>query len=248
MRHALRNTLSLVACLGIVRGQPYAPPAFEAASIKPSSPGKVGGGINVLHSRIRIVNSSLKFCIQVAWNVKDFQVSGGTGWMDSDRYEIDAVAAAPFQGGEYRTMLQSLLADRFGLAIHRETHEKPGYALVVGRNGPKLPPPIEDPSFTFRRTPSGDISLTARSASMSQLAGGLSSMLGAIIVDKTGIEGRFNVSLEYAPDPNSQPLVSKSGAPLPPPPADAASGPSIFNALQEKLGLKLEKCPLGLSS
>jgi uncharacterized protein (TIGR03435 family) len=233
-------TALLAATLSVVRGQSPAPPAFEAASIKPSSPGRVGGGINVSPARIRIINSSLKFCVQVAWNVKDFQVSGGAGWMDTDRYDINAVAASPFKDGEYRTMLQTLIAGRFGLAIHRETQDKLGYFLVTGRNGPKLPPPIENADILFSRTSSGDINLKATNASMGQLASSLSSTLGAIVVDRTGIEGRFDVSLQYAPDPSSQPLMTKSGVPMPPPLPDAVPGPSIFSALQEKLGLKLE--------
>src|SRR5664279_3272832 len=102
MKRAVLAVL-LAASLSVARGQ-----AFEAASIKPAAPGKVGGGISLYPARIRIVNASLKFCVQMAWNVKDFQVSGSTGWMDADRYEIDAVAARPFHEGEYRTMLQAL--------------------------------------------------------------------------------------------------------------------------------------------
>lgn len=233
-------TALLAATVSVLRGQPVAPPAFEAASIKPGNSRSSGGGLNLLPGRIRVVNGSLKFCIQVAWNVKDFQVSGGEGWMGTDRYDIDAVAAGPFQKGEYRAMLQTLLADRFGLVMHRETQNKSGYALVAGRNGAKLPPPIEDPDIMFSRTPSGDTVLKATSASMSQLAMALSSTLGAPVVDLTGIEGRFDVSLRWTPDPTSQPLMTKSGVPLPPPPPDAVTGPTLFTALQEKLGLKLE--------
>ena len=223
-----------------VRGQSPDLPRFEAASIKPAARGRVGGGINVSAARIRVVNASLKFCVQVAWDVKSFQVSGGSGWTDTDLYDIDAVAAAPFQKGEYRAMLQALLIERFGLAVHRETQEKQGFALVVSRNGAKLPPPADDPDIMFSRTPSGDTTLKAKSASMSQLAGALSSTLGATVIDRTGIEGRFDVSLQWTPDPSSQPMMKKSGEPLPPPPPDATPGPSIFTALQEKLGLRLE--------
>ena len=230
----------LVAAPSVLPGQPPAPPAFEAASIKPAGPGRVGSGLNLFPARIRMVNASLKFCIQAAWNVKDFQVSGSTGWMDAVRYDIEAVAASPFKPGEYRAMLQTLLAGRFGLAIHREIQDKNGYVLVAGRNGPTLPPPTEDPDIVFGRTPSGAVTLKATSASMSQLAGALSSTLGATVVDRTRIEGRFDVSLQYTPDPTRQPLVTKSGMPMAPPPADAVPGPTIFEALQEKLGLKLE--------
>jgi uncharacterized protein (TIGR03435 family) len=238
MKRALLTAL-LAATLSVTWGQPPGPAAFEAASIKPGDPRRVGSGLNLSPARIRIVNASLKFCVQLAWNVKDFQVAGGAGWIGTDPYDIEAVAARPFKEGEYRTMLQTLLAERFGLVIHREVRDKPGYALVTARTGPKLPPPIEDPGIMFSRTPDGDITLKATDASMNQLAGALSSMLGATVVDQTGIEGRFDVSLRYTPDPADRPLVTKSGIPLPPP-SDAVPGPSIFSALQEKLGLKLE--------
>ena len=214
--------------------------AFEAASIKRSSPDKAGSGISTYPNRIHIINSTLKFCVEMAWNVKDFQVAGGPGWSDSDRYDIDAVAAEAFKPGEFRAMLQALLADRFGLTIHRETQEKPGFALVVARNGPKLPPPGEDPSIMFSRTPTGDATLNATRTSMQQLASSLASRLGSTIIDRTGIEGQFDVSMQWTPDPSTEPFLTKSGAPAPPPPPDAVSGPSIFSVLQEKFGLKLE--------
>lgn len=196
--------------------------------------------MNLAHNRIKIINSTLKFCVQMAWNIKDFQVSGATGWMDAEHYDIDAVAAEPFKKDEYRTMLKSLLADRFGLVMHSEMQDKPGYALVIGRNGPKLSPPVEEPGVMFSRTPSGDRTLKATGVTMQRLADALSLPLGAIVVDRTGIEGQYDVSLQWTPDPAGEARVSKSGEPLPPPSGDAVPGPSIFTVLQEKLGLRLE--------
>jgi uncharacterized protein (TIGR03435 family) len=222
----------------VVRGQDAL--GFEAASIKPNNSGRTGSGISLYPARIKIINSPLTFCVEVAWNVKDFQVSGAAGWMGTDRYDIDAVAANPFTKEESRTMLQALLADRFGLVIHREIQDKPGYALVVTKNGAKLPPPIDDPSIMFSRTSSGDMTLKAPDVSMSQLAGALSSALGGVVVDQTGIEGKFNIALQWTPDPAMHPRMMKSGEPAPLPPPDAVPGPSLFTAVQEKLGLKLE--------
>ena len=190
-------------------------------------------------ARMKIINSTLKFCVQVAWNVKDFQVSGAAGWMETDHYDIDAVAAGPFTQDESRKMLQALLADRFGLVVHSEMQEKPGFALVIGRNGPKLPPPTEDLSVMFSRTPSGDRTLSAQNVSMKRFADALTVALGSIVVDQTGIEGKYDVSFQWTPD-SSEPRMSKSGEPLPAPPADAMPGPSIFTAVQEKFGLKIE--------
>jgi uncharacterized protein (TIGR03435 family) len=231
----MKRAALFVAALTTVLGQ-----AFEAASIKVSLAAPGRSGLNTSPARIKIINSTLKFCIQVAWNVKDFQVSGGANWMDSDRYDIDAVAANPFTQQEWRAMLQTLLADRFGLAIHREMQDKPGYALIAARNGAKLKPPIEDPSILFSRTPSGDRTLTAPNISMTQLASALSSALGATVVDQTGIDGKFNIALQWTPDYTTEPRMAKNGEPMPAPSPDSTPGPSIFTAVQETLGLRLE--------
>ena len=228
------RALLFIATLMVVRGQ-----AFEAASIKPNNTGKPGSGLSTYPNRIKVINSTLKFCVQVAWNVKDFQVSGGASWMDSERYDIDAVAANPFAKDEWRKMMQALLADRFGLVVHSETQDRQGYALVVAKSGPKLPPPVDDPSVMFSRTPSGDRTLKAPNISMKRLADALALPMGAIVVDQTGIEGQYDVSLQWTPDPN-EPHLTKSGEPAPAAPTDAVPGPSIFTALQEKLGLRLE--------
>jgi uncharacterized protein (TIGR03435 family) len=211
--------------------------SFEAAAIRLNNSGQRGQGISTYPARIRIINSSLKLCVQMAWNVKDFQVSGASGWMDAEHYDIDAVAAEPFKKDEYREMLKALLADRFGLAVHSEMQDKQGYALVVAKNGSKLRPPVEDPSIQFSRTPSGDTTLKALNVTMVQFASALSSQLSAIVIDKTGIDRRFDASFQWTPD---QPMRLKSGELAPAPPPEATPGPSIFTAIQEKLGLRLE--------
>ena len=224
---------------------------FEAASIKPSNSGKIGNGISLYPNRIKVINSTLKFCVQVAWNVKDFQVSGGAGWMDTERYDIDAVAANAITRDESRIMLRALLADRFGLVVHSETQDRQGYVLVTARNGPKLPPPIDDPSVMFSRTPSGDRTLQATNVSMARFAEALSVSLGAIVIDRTGIEGQYDVSFQWTPDPASEPRILKSGEPAPAPPVDVSSGPSIFHRVAGKswgLGLSRRRCPSRSSS
>jgi uncharacterized protein (TIGR03435 family) len=238
MKHPLLTALFLALSMA-ARGQAPAAPAFEAASIKISHASGTGSGMSRYPNRIKIINSTLKFCVQMAWNVKDFQVAGGGGWTDADRYDIDAVAAEAFKKDEYQEMLRSMLAERFGLVVHSETQDRQGYALIVARNGPKLPPPTDDPDVMFGGTPSGNRTLKARNVTLKAFADALALPMRAIVVDQTGIEGRYDVSFEWTPDAASMPRVSKSGEPLPPP-ADAASGPSIFTALQEKLGLKLE--------
>jgi len=214
--------------------------SFEAASIKPAPPDARGMGISTFPNRIHVTNSPLTFLVQVAFDVKDYQVAGGVGWMDNERFDIDATAATAFAKDEYRIMLRSLLTERFGLQIHRETHDRPGYALVVAKNGPKLPPHGESFNRLFGRTPNGDTSLSAENASIDDLASLLSAILRSTVVNQTGIDGKYNVSMEFAPESSGQAPMSKGGVALPPPPPDAVPGPSIFTAIQEKLGLKLE--------
>lgn len=215
---------------------------FEAAAIKPANPDQKGSGISVEKARIKVINAPLKFMVEYAWNVKDFQVTGGPSWIGTERYDIDAVSQKPFDpdGKEVKMMIRKLLADRFNLAVHSETQDKPGYALVIAKNGPKLPPAEDDRSRMFSRTASGDVTLEAKNVTMEEFASLLSTQLTAIVVDRTGLDGHFNCSLQWTPDPSTRPMISKSGEPLPPPPSDAVPGPSIFTALQEKLGLKLE--------
>jgi len=218
--------ISLIAAHGQV---------FEAASVKPNNTGKPGSGLSLYPNRIKVINSTLKFCVQMGWNVKDFQVTGASGWMDTERYDIDAVAANPFGKEEYRAMLRALLLDRFGLVVHSETQDRQGYILVTARNGPKLPPPIEDPSVMFSLTPSGDRTLKATSISLARFAEALSVSLGAIVIDRTGIEGQYDVSFQWTPDPNDR-RMTKSGEPAPPPPTDAVPGPSIFTRCRKSWG------------
>jgi uncharacterized protein (TIGR03435 family) len=186
------------------------------------------------------------------------RVRGGPAWVRSDQYTIDATAE-----GTRDTklllglMLQALLVDRFGLKTHRETEEVPMYTLTVGRIGLKLKPmedggcipfdPNNRPTSFFasgaklicgliQDTGSG---MDAGGVSLSRLAAWLSNTLDRHVFDKTGITGVFNIHLEFARDDSVRPLLP--GGTPPPPLPDAADGPSIFTALQQQLGLKLEQ-------
>jgi uncharacterized protein (TIGR03435 family) len=114
-----------------------APPAFEVASIKPSTaePGSLSG-VNTEKRRVTARNVTLKRCMRSAYGVPEAQIFGGPKWVDEDRYDIDAKAAGPARDRELMVMLQSLLAERFKLVFHRGTRLLSGYALVVGKNGP----------------------------------------------------------------------------------------------------------------
>lgn len=203
-------------------------PEFEVASIKPSVI-PPGGRITVMMEtqgeRFRATHEPLINLIAFAYNVHLFQISGAPDWVSSfeNGYEIDAKAGTGISTDESRLMLQSLLADRAKLKLRSEKKELAVYELCVGKNGSKLraiePPGPGDRSGTFGRVGV----LVGIKTSMEQLSGVLSMRLDRPVLNKTGINGYFDFKFEYAPD--NQP--------------DSAA-PSIFTALQEQLGLKLE--------
>lgn len=235
--------------------------AFEVASIKPAQPesgGKMRVGMNSDAGMLRYINVSLKDCIRVAYRVKDFQVEG-PDWLNSTRFDIVAKLPAGASKDEIPDMLQELLAERFKLAVHRDTKEHAIYALIVGKNGPKLkaaetpvpdkpvrsdnlekggaPPPG---AMMMRFDPSG-MHLRAPAATLGNLADMLSRFSERPVVDMTGIQGHYDFDLSFAPE-------TMRGLPPPPPgggerPAPDGAGaepaPSIFEAVQ-RYGLKLE--------
>lgn len=214
-----------------------APPAFEAASIKPSQaePGS-GSGIATRTGRISAPNVTLKRCIRGAYDVQESQIVGGPKWVEEDRYDIEAKAAGPAGGHELMAMLQSLLAERFKLAFHRETRDVPGYALVAGRGGIKAKRSQPDAGS---KSNSSRTEIDAEACSMRQLALKLSEVIHLPVADSTGIEGAFDFQLKFTPD-DMQAKPPSGGDKPGAVPVDPANGPSIFAALQEQLGLKLE--------
>jgi len=155
----------------------------------------------------------IAFAYDIPIFVADQHISGGPGWMAIDRFSLEAKAGnASATAAELRSMLQSLLADRFKLQFHRETKEVGGYALVVGKSG------FKDKSFFTDRT-----SLACGSPTTMALAECLSSRLGKPVLDETGITGSHNFSLTMESLAEDQPFP-----------------PSLFTVLEEQLGLKLE--------
>jgi len=233
----LRNVvIAIAAVLLLMPAATLGQPTFDIASVKPSPSG--GGGMDVTFDtgRLTLRNATLKFCIEFAYRVKDFQVSGGPAWLASETFDIDAKAAGPADSQELRRLLQTLLADRFQLRVRLETKEGPTYALIVARGGSKLHevPPGDGPEMRTSRN-----RLNARKISMSGIAQALSGLLGHTVVDLTGLKGVYDVILNWAPDERQ--TTQKPGVPAEAvAPGENASGPSIFAAVQEQLGLRLE--------
>lgn len=249
----IRKTLpatAVVAALFVsaeTQAQTQKTPSFEVASIKPGDPAVRNVRIQIAPGgRFIASNVNLKFLIQYAYGVRDFQISGAPGWGSSDRYEI---SAKPEDGenttqDQLKQMMQGLLAERFKLTLHRETKESAVYALVVAKNGTKLQESASEPRGQGQRQMMrmGRGLISAQQIPMSTLATQLSQALGRSVIDETGLKGNYDVKLEWTPD-TSERRGMGDGDPRPSseaPPAPDPAGPSLFTALQEQLGLKLE--------
>jgi uncharacterized protein (TIGR03435 family) len=210
-------------------GQAHVTPTFEVASVKPADPA-AAISMNRSGNRFTTSNTSLEMLVLWAYDIRNDRLFGKPKWLDSVRYDVVAKAPeeTPVVGllPQLRQMMQSLLAARFKLAVHRETRELPMYVMVVGKNGPKvhLTEAVEGPVSApnpFSMTSERRLSGTKVSTSM--LAKVLSDQLGNAVEDQTGLKGVFDFTLEWAPDTDAQFI-----------------GASLFTAIQEQLGLKLE--------
>jgi uncharacterized protein (TIGR03435 family) len=217
--------------------------SFEVASVKPTPAARRGFDFGTYFrslpgGRFSAENVPLGMLVMKAYKVDGNQIVGETllrfGGATYDieakaddqdpRFKAASAAGPAAQDALLNSMLQTLLADRFKLAVHRETKEISGYALVVAKGGPKLKEP------TGTRSGDGSISvgrgrLTGQKAPLLMLAAHLSKVLGHPVADESGLDGAFDFNLEWTPEESQ---------------ADLASAPSIFTAVQEQLGLRLE--------
>jgi len=241
--------------------------SFEVASIKPNHSGDQRFFVSWQPGRFNATGMTVKFLITTAYHVKDFQVSGGPSWVNSERYDIDAKVPDSMaqqmdklsrdeRGKLAESMLQALLADRFQLKLTHGTKDLPAYALVLAKNGPKLQKaapvdtPAEAPSGPgghphgpMMRMGRGE--LNGQGVELSFLASVLSQQLGRQVLDQTGLKGNYDFTLKWTPEQGEGMTMAGPGPGGGGPPPDGApppdaSGPSIFTALQEQLGMKLE--------
>jgi len=191
--------------------------------------------------RFTATNETLKYFIQFAYNVQDYQISGGPGWIDSTGYDIVAPPERsanpnPDNIGYFRRMLQGLLEKRFKLTLQHTKKELPEYALVVSRGGSKLTEREKWKDATDMRLGGGKGRMIGQQVTMALVAQNLSARVGRPVEDDTGLKGYYDFRLEWTPDESdSAPPGDSASAPSP---SDHA-GPSIFTAIQEQLGLKL---------
>ena len=240
MKRTLTSLLFL-SVIAIGAGAQNARLTFDVASIKPNSSGdgnsavipRPGGGLTA-------TNVNLIQRLRFGFQSQEYQIAGQPNWATTRRYDIEARAggnAAELPTDAWQPMLQNLLADRFKLAFHREQREVPIFELVVARNGHKLQKaslddcvaPPAGPCGTFRASSQ---QIIGDRVSMDAFATRLSRSLGRTVTNETGIDGAFNLTLQWTPDAQL--------TPQPDAPTQNGAGPSIFTAMQEQLGLRLE--------
>lgn len=216
-----RLCLAAILIASAAGAQP-ASPRFEVATIKPAAPNQPGYGVDWNRGFVRLNNVTLKAAILYAYELHDYQLSGGPKWTDSEAFDIVGKAESPEAKTEaLHAMLQALLADRFQLTMRKEIKPLPSFALVIARGGLKL----EKAAPADRGGTSwGGKKIEAHGRPMKDIADLIASRLRRPVVDRTGAEGLFNLQMHFAPDDA---------------PPDSTE-PSFFTALQEQCGLKLE--------
>ncbi len=308
----------LVSCASQAQAPTEETPAFEVASIKPAAPQPAGmlrvmmrGGPGTPDpGQLTYTNVTLKNILMNAYDVKGYQIQG-PGWLDSERYDVMAKIPKGATKEQFRLMLQNLAAERFKVALHRDTKEMPVYSLVVGKNGPKMKESVEDPApkdgagseggpsagntggaalaprpldphgpVVSGRIPvgkdgmpqlppgspkgtmmmmmnGGRFRMNASGQTMVGLVNMLANQLGRPVIDNTGLTGKYDFTLDFAPEEGGRmpgpmgamPIQAPShagegggggGGPLASQP-EGQPGLSLFTAVQEQLGLKLEQ-------
>jgi uncharacterized protein (TIGR03435 family) len=249
MKSRLFGTVGIVAVVGGIAGvvaaqTPAKPPAFDVASVKTNMSGDDSVDMNPTSTGITIHNATLQVILRLAFRVQDEQILGGPDWVTKTRFDVVARSETPFPRDELRTRLQTLLAERFALRTHNETRERPVYALVRASKG-QFGPQIHAPSscVSANTVPDGSPSacsnsviagrMSGRGATMWTLAVNLSVFTGRTVVDQTGFAQTFDYDLEWNPDG-----TQLGGAPAAT--SSSSDRPSLFAALQEQLGLKLQ--------
>jgi uncharacterized protein (TIGR03435 family) len=232
-----------LAAMGLGAQAPPPSLTFEVASLKPSQPGVRGGGIRPAPGGERYVatNVPLRILILVAYRVKTDQLVGGPGWMDTEPFDMNAKAERPSNVEELHVMLQNLLAERFKLRFHRETKELPVYALTVDKNGPKLQAhearSAGDPWIDQAIDQVVRVKMNARFCPMDYFAWRLAQMLDRPVLDLTQLKGGYDFDLSFTRElpPGIPEGAALNGAPI------DTSGPSVFDAVRQQLGLRLER-------
>jgi len=206
-------------------------PDWEAVTIKPSDPSDPVSHINIRGRNVMIESQSVEAMMRFAYGVQHSQIVGAPEWMKTERWDVAGVPDGQGKPNlpQFQSMMRKLLAERFGLTLHREKRSMPVFALTLAKGGPKLQKSEGDPNAGPGSGGSGSNGIQLNrytNTSMPDLALMLMVYTDRPIVDQTGLQGRFDFQLQWTKD---DAIATGTDAP-----------PGLFTALQEQLGLKLE--------
>lgn len=223
-------SLRLTLISGLAAACALAQVAFEVASIRPNNSGSGTSSSDGRNGEFIGRNESLRDLIEHAYDVMEWQIDG-PAWIRAERFDVMAKPPAGAPSGDFNAMMQNLLAERFKLKVHRESRETPVYALVEMKAGLKAAKVADDGQA---RTDWSRNHISAQHTSMARFAERLSRIADRPVVDRTGEKGAFDFELKWTPDAQSaRPPATPAGT-------IADEPPSLFTAIQEQLGLRLE--------
>lgn len=232
--------IALLALAISARGQQAAP--FAVASIRPNTSGLPYSESADPPDGLGFVNEQLRDVILFAFDLNDFQLTGGPAWVSRDRFDITARAGQRLTLDEKRAGLRQLLADRFGLRVRTEVREQSVYALTKAKGGAGPGLKVRDCAVPGIAGLACDRGIAAADGgvmrmggiSMARLARFLGGVLGRVVIDETGLTGPFDVDLRWRPDIGLSPDLSEWAK------TQIEAKPALPGALQEQLGLELK--------
>jgi uncharacterized protein (TIGR03435 family) len=199
--------------------------SFEVATVKLNTSGPTApNGFTTTPGRFQVLNSPLEQMIHAAFHIPEGSLAGLSGWMRTDRYDIEAKAPANSTFDDNLTMLRALLIERFQLRFHNETRQSTTLALVIAKNGPKFHQSKDDATGNKERIDIRPTEISGINIPFGHFVTVLAAQLKRTVSNDTGLSGKFDLSLKYVRD----------DAP------EGANGPAVFAALEDQLGLKLE--------
>jgi uncharacterized protein (TIGR03435 family) len=225
----MKALLVVVSVTALVAAQ--GSPSFEVISVKRNRSGERGMQVRTPpDGGLAVRNNTLADLIRLAYRLQEFQLAGGPPWLQTDRFDIVATGNGEASEALVMAKLKALLADRFRLVVRARTRELPIYAIVLARPDGRLGAQLRQSTADCTRPPGcgiegqrGRLAMTGQP--LSRLAESLSFRAGRMVVDKSGLTGAFDITLTW----------SQEGGGNPP-----DDGPSLFTAVQEQLGLRLD--------
>lgn len=226
MAHGGRVIVGIVLVVAGLSSQTISQPAFDAAIVRPVRDDTRTWAIRqVTATRYRSL-SNLMQLVTWAWKMKNYQILGAPAWTSEERFEIQATPGHSSSADEQRLMLRKLLTERFGLKVHSERREIPVYALVTGKDGPKLGVAKEDPAPGHRGINIESGVLIARSGTMDDFVDVLTTNLDRPVLNQTNLAGQYDFTLTW----DQPPANGGQWSPI---------GPALFTPIRE-LGLRLD--------